>query len=75
MGDIKLGLNLEFARLENQGFDWAMDHAAGIGYKYIEPMVHWGRELLSAAGICCQPPVGPFTYMEPFASTNSASTS
>jgi sugar phosphate isomerase/epimerase len=50
MGDIKLGLNLEFARLENQGFDWAMDHAAGIGYKYIEPMVHWGRELLSAAG-------------------------
>jgi hypothetical protein len=32
MGDIKLGLNLEFARLENQGFDWAMDHAAAIGY-------------------------------------------
>ena len=50
MGDIKLGLNLEFARPENQGFNWAMDHAAAIGYKYIEPMVHWGRELLSAAG-------------------------
>jgi sugar phosphate isomerase/epimerase len=50
MGNIKLGLNLEFARLENQGFDWAMDQAAEIGYKYIEPMVHWGRELLSAAG-------------------------
>jgi sugar phosphate isomerase/epimerase len=50
VGNIKLGLNLEFARLENQGFDWAMDQAAEIGYKYIEPMVHWGRELLSAAG-------------------------
>ena len=50
MGTIKLGLNLEFARLENQGFDWAMDRAAEIGYKYVEPMVHWGRELLSAAG-------------------------
>ena len=50
VGTIKLGLNLEFARLENQGFDWAMDRAAEIGYKYVEPMVHWGRELLSAAG-------------------------
>lgn len=50
MGTIHLGLNLEFARLENQSFDWAMDHAAQIGYRYIEPMVHWGRELLSAAG-------------------------
>jgi sugar phosphate isomerase/epimerase len=47
---INLGLNLEFARLENRGFDWAMDHAAEIGYEYVEPMVHWGRELLSAAG-------------------------
>ena len=27
-----------------------MDRAAEIGYQYIEPMVHWGRELLSAAG-------------------------
>jgi sugar phosphate isomerase/epimerase len=50
VGKINLGLNLEFARLENRGFDWAMDHAAEIGYEYVEPMVHWGRELLSAAG-------------------------
>jgi len=50
MGNIKLGLNLEFARFENGSFEWAMDHAAEIGYKYVEPMVHWGRELLSAAG-------------------------
>lgn len=50
MGTIGLGLNLEFARLENRGFDWAMDHAAAIGYAYVEPMVLWGRELLSEAG-------------------------
>ncbi|MFF1360726.1 sugar phosphate isomerase/epimerase family protein [Streptomyces sp. NPDC058297] len=50
MGNIKLGLNLEFARFENGSFDWAMDQAAAIGYEYVEPMVHWGRELLSAAG-------------------------
>ncbi len=50
MGTINLGLNLEFARFENGSFDWAMDHAADIGYEYVEPMVHWGRELLSAAG-------------------------
>jgi sugar phosphate isomerase/epimerase len=50
MGDIKLGLNLEFARYENGSFDWAMDRTAEIGYRYVEPMVHWGRELLSAAG-------------------------
>ncbi|MEV0487876.1 sugar phosphate isomerase/epimerase family protein [Streptomyces sp. NPDC050508] len=50
MGNIKLGLNLEFARFENGSFEWAMDHAAEIGYRYVEPMVHWGRELLSAAG-------------------------
>lgn len=41
MGNIKLGLNLEFARYENGSFDWAMDQAAEIGYKYVEPMVHW----------------------------------
>nr|WSZ96537.1 sugar phosphate isomerase/epimerase [Streptomyces sp. NBC_00857] len=50
MGNIKLGLNLEFARFENGSFDWAMDQAVAIGYTYVEPMVHWGRELLSAAG-------------------------
>lgn len=50
MGTINLGLNLEFARFENGSFSWAMDRAAEIGYQYVEPMVHWGRELLSAAG-------------------------
>jgi sugar phosphate isomerase/epimerase len=50
MGTVHLGLNLEFARFENGSFDWAMDNAAELGYKYVEPMVLWGRELLSEAG-------------------------
>src|SRR4051794_4605799 len=27
-----------------------MAKAADLGFEYVEPMVHWGRELLSAAG-------------------------
>ena len=26
-----------------------MEKAAELGYEYIEPMVHWGRELMSEA--------------------------
>ncbi|MBI2497333.1 MAG: sugar phosphate isomerase/epimerase, partial [Opitutae bacterium] len=29
---------------------WAVQKAAELGYEYVEPMVHWGRELLSEAG-------------------------
>ncbi|WUH99568.1 sugar phosphate isomerase/epimerase [Spirillospora sp. NBC_00431] len=50
MGEIRLGLNLEFARHADKSFEWAVAYAADIGYEYVEPMVHWGRELLSAAG-------------------------
>jgi len=27
-----------------------VEKAAALGYTYVEPMVHWGRELLSEAG-------------------------
>jgi len=50
MGKILLGINLEFVRHEDKPFEWAVDKAAEIGYDYVEPMVHWGRELLSEAG-------------------------
>ncbi|MEU9823073.1 sugar phosphate isomerase/epimerase family protein [Pseudonocardia alni] len=50
MGAVTLGLNLEFSRFENGSFEWAMDQAAEIGYTHVEPMVYWGRELLSTAG-------------------------
>ena len=50
MGNVKLGLNLEYARHADRSFERAVATAAEIGYEYVEPMVHWGRELLSAAG-------------------------
>jgi len=50
MGKILLGINLEFVRHDDKPFEWGVKKAAEIGYEYVEPMVHWGRELLSEAG-------------------------
>lgn len=47
---VKLGVNMEFVRHHDKSFAWGVEKAAEIGYHYIEPMVHWGRELLSEAG-------------------------
>jgi len=49
MGRIFLGVNMEFVRHHDKPFDWGVVKAAEIGYQYVEPMVHWGRELLSEA--------------------------
>lgn len=50
MGKIFIGVNMEFVRSVDKPFAWGVAKAAEIGYQYIEPMVHWGRELLSEAG-------------------------
>jgi sugar phosphate isomerase/epimerase len=50
MNNIKLGVNMEFVRHEDKNFEWGVEKAAELGYEYVEPMVHWGRELLSEAG-------------------------
>jgi len=50
MGRIRLGVNNEFVRHEDKSFEWAVNKAAELGYEFCEPMVHWGRELLSEAG-------------------------
>lgn len=47
---LKLGVNMEFVRHHDKPFAWGVAKAAEIGYAYIEPMVHLGRELLSEAG-------------------------
>lgn len=47
---IKLGINMEFVRSHDMPFADGVKKAAEIGYEYCEPMVHWGRELLSEAG-------------------------
>jgi len=50
MGTIHLGINLEFVRHDDKNFEWGVRKAAELGYGFVEPMVHWGRELLSEAG-------------------------
>ena len=50
MGKIHIGINLEFVRHQDKNFEWGVAKAAELGYAYVEPMVHWGRELLSEAG-------------------------
>jgi sugar phosphate isomerase/epimerase len=50
MGKIKIGINMEFVRHDDKSFEWGVQKAAELGYRFVEPMVHWGRELLSEAG-------------------------
>jgi sugar phosphate isomerase/epimerase len=50
MGKLSIGINNEFGRHEDKSFEWTVEKAAEFGYEYVEPMVHWGRELLSEAG-------------------------
>jgi len=47
---IETGINLEFIRVEDKPFEEGIRRAADIGYTWVEPMVHTGRELLSEAG-------------------------
>ena len=49
-GIVRLGINMEFVRTHDLSFTSGVKKAAEIGYEYIEPMVHLGRELLSEAG-------------------------
>jgi len=50
MGKIYVGMNLEATRHHDKPFEWGLDRAAEMGYEYVEPMVHFGRELMSEAG-------------------------
>jgi sugar phosphate isomerase/epimerase len=50
MGNVSFGANMEFVRHADKSFEWGMAKAAELGFEYVEPMVHMGRELLSEAG-------------------------
>jgi len=50
MAKIQIGINLEFVRHHDLPFVAGVEKAAAMGYQFIEPMVHWGRELMSEAG-------------------------
>jgi hypothetical protein len=75
MGKIYLGINMEFIRSHDKPFAWGVAKAAEIGYQYIEPMVHWGRELLSEAGYFhmsqCRRPVVVGAVRQAHISSNS----
>ncbi len=47
---IGVGVNLEFIRSQDKPFAVGVERAAKLGYRYVEPLVHNGRELLSEAG-------------------------
>jgi sugar phosphate isomerase/epimerase len=47
---ISIGVNMEFVRHEDKSFAAGLERAAQLGFRYVEPMVHNGRELLSEAG-------------------------
>ena len=47
---IEAGLNMEFVRRSEKPFAAGLEMAAGMGYRYVEPMLHNGRELMSEAG-------------------------
>ena len=49
MGKLGIGMNLEAIRRHEKPFEWGVEKAAELGFEYIEPMVHWGRELMSEA--------------------------
>ena len=50
MGIVHIGLNAEYSRSSDKPFEWAVEEAAKLGYEWFEPMVHFGRELMSEAG-------------------------
>jgi sugar phosphate isomerase/epimerase len=47
---IEIGLNLEFIRSEDKSFAVGVERASRLGYRYVEPLVHNGREVLSEGG-------------------------
>ena len=47
---IEIGVNMEFIRCDDKPFEAGVARAKEIGYTFVEPMVHNGRELLSEAG-------------------------
>lgn len=50
MANVYIGVNLEFVRHADMSFELGIKKAAELGYEYVEPWVHWGRELMSEAG-------------------------
>jgi sugar phosphate isomerase/epimerase len=50
MSEMKIGVNLEFIRSSDKGFRVGIETAARLGYRYVEPCVSTGYDLLALAG-------------------------
>jgi len=50
MGKIHIGLNAEFSAARTSRLNGPSRPPPDMGYQYFEPMVHFGRELMSEAG-------------------------
>jgi sugar phosphate isomerase/epimerase len=50
MARYRISVNMEFVRSSDKSFTWGVQKAAELGYRYVEPMVHTGWELLSEVG-------------------------
>lgn len=50
MGEISIGINLEFVRSADMSFRKGIQIAAELGYEYVEPCVATGYDLLAIAG-------------------------
>jgi sugar phosphate isomerase/epimerase len=50
MAKFRISLNMEYCRSADKSFTSGVEIAADLGYRYIEPMVHTGWELLSEVG-------------------------
>ena len=47
MAQFEIAVNMEFCRSADKSFEAGVEIAAELGYRYVEPMVHTGWELLS----------------------------
>ena len=50
MAKYQITANMEFVRSADKSFEAGVQIAADLGYRYVEPMVHTGWELLSEVG-------------------------
>lgn len=50
MARYRISVNMEYVRSCDRSFEWGLKTAAELGYRYVEPMVHTGWELLSEVG-------------------------
>ena len=50
MSDMEIGLNLEFIRSSHKSFHEGLKAAAKLGYKYVEPCVATGYDMLALGG-------------------------